>query len=524
MKKIFYIAIFVLLTFVMISCKDDHKFSVNINSVSGLRNAVVVNYTIVDPDGELKNSNIRAEIKKTGSETVFSSREVTYNAAKLTDEIKFLGLESGVSYTFTFLAGVDGKQVTLVTQQVTTSVEGNTVESPYLIDSVEDFTTIMKNDLDGHYKLTADINFAGTSISPLFTNTTQFNGTFDGNGHTISNFKVGSAEELSLISNKYYGLFGYIGSKGVIKNVKLDSFVLYTKRTSTTTFVGLIAGYNAGTISDITVTNSSIHVEIENSSSPNDTDSSGNLTGYYVAGLVGQNKNGATINNCSVDLDITVKARRGAVVGGICAVNADNANVNKENEIKNCKFSGSIDVAVANTSSTSYETTTSVGGIIGKNYYTVSNCEVTGSIKLTSEFKTPSKTKYRLFCGGLVGWNATDASVVKDSKVTANLVVGSKDALEVVVGLLVGHNGGTSNKNYSEVLNCTYTLPQEGSVEVTVYEERGNIGLIGLDKNPAEGNSSTSEFDIKVNYYHTTKDAEDKDVVTLKETSYISIK
>lgn len=532
MKKIFYIAIFVLLSFVMISCKKDQKFSLNINADKcvGLRNSVVINYTIVDPDQELKNSNIRAEIKKVGSEVNFSSRDISYDVTKLVNqEVKFLSLESGVTYTVKFVAGVDGKQVTLATYDVTTTTEGNTADSPYIIKTAEDFKTLMKNDLTGHYKLGNDIDFAGASIDPLFTNTTQFTGTFDGATHTISNFKVGTAETLSTINFKYYGFFGYIGAKGVIKNVNFDNFEINAKRTSTTTFVGVVAGYNAGTIDNVTISNSNIRIDIENSSSPNSKDSSGNLTGYYVAGIAGQNKNGASILNCNLNkVNINVKARRGVVVGGICAINYDNSNVEKENKIENCKFDGSINVEVSNTSATSYESITTVGGIIGSNYNVVSNCMVAGSIELKSEFKTPSKTKYRVFCGGLVGWNASDIAVVKDSKVEANIAFESKDALEVAVGLLVGQNGGTSSKNYSTVSNCSYKLPAEGTCVVTAYEGRYNVGLIGLDKNPTEGNTTT-ELNITVNVYHTVKETDpetqkEAEKVVLKETTTVNVK
>ena len=522
MKKLFYIAIFVLLSFVMISCKDDHSYSLNINSINGLRSSVVVNYTISDPNEELKESALKAEIKKVGSDTIFSSRDLVYNTTAT--EIKFSGLESGVNYEVAFYAGVDGKQVTLATREITTSVEGNSTESPYLIDSADDFSNILRNDLNGHYKLVADIDFAGTSINPMFTNTTQFTGTFDGNGYTISNFKAGSAESLGTVNYKYYGLFGYVGADAVIKNVKLDSFEFHVKRTSTTAFVALIAGYNAGTIEDVTVTNSSIYLEIDNSSSPNTTDSSGNLTGYYVGGLVGQNKNGATIKNCSVDVDITVKAKRGAIVGGICAINFDNSNVQKANVIENCKYNGTIDVTLANTSATSYETTTCVGGIIGKNYNAVSNCEVTGSVKLTSSFNVPSKTMYRLYLGGLVGWNASDKSAVKNSKVVANLALDSKDALEVYFGLLVGRNGGTGTVNYSVVTGCTYQLPENGTVTVVAFEGNEHIGLVGYPENTDATNKTEGSVVAKVTYYHTTKDAEDKDVTVAKDPVDLEIK
>ena len=524
MKKIFYIAIFVLFSFVMIAC-DNHSFRLDINSASELRNAVVINYTIVDPNEELKSSNIKAEITKKEDSKVILSREIKYSKDKLTDDVKFSGLESSTEYTVKFTAGYEGKQITLATKDVKTGAEGNSVETPYLLKTAAEFTSMLKNDPDGHYKLANDIDFAGSSISPLFTNTTPFNGTFDGAGFTISNFVVGEEGKASTISYKYYGLFGYIGTNGAIKNVKLDAFKLYTLRSSSTTFVGLVAGYNAGLVENVTVTNSLINLEVSSSSSSNTTDSSGNLTGYYVGGIVGQNKNGGSLKNCNATLDILVKAKRGVVVGGICAINYDNSNYEKENVIDACKFNGKIDVMVANTSTAAYESTTCVGGVIGQNFYTVSNCEVSGTIELLSEFTTPSKLTYRVYCGGLVGWNVSDSALLKDSKVSANMKVTSKDALNLMVGLVAGQNGGTSATNYSKIANCSYTLPAEGKCEVNAYEQRAHIGLVGLDKNSAHSSySSTSEFNITVNLYHKVKDAENKEVLELKETSNVNIK
>ncbi len=69
--------------------------------------------------------------------------------------------------------------------------------------------------ITGYYMLANDINAGNTSALTLigtWTNKSNegFLATFNGDGHTISNIKVGSA-----------GLFGYIGGTGVVKNLAL---------------------------------------------------------------------------------------------------------------------------------------------------------------------------------------------------------------------------------------------------------------------------------------------------------------
>ncbi|MGI6714443.1 MAG: hypothetical protein ACOX3K_05320 [Bacilli bacterium] len=79
-----------------------------------------------------------------------------------------------------------------------------------------------------------------------------FNGTFDGNGHTISGFFINRCDELAYNA----GLFGYVNHLGVIKNLGLvDNGTVSQVRS----FSGSIAGVNAGTIqncwSDVDVNN-----------------------------------------------------------------------------------------------------------------------------------------------------------------------------------------------------------------------------------------------------------------------------
>ncbi len=84
--------------------------------------------------------------------------------------------------------------------------------------------------------LTANITCSGT-WTPIGTASYPFNGTFNGNGHTISGLYVSNS------STTYVGLFGYIGSNGTVQNVGVINSTLKGGN-----YVGGIAGQNAGKI------------------------------------------------------------------------------------------------------------------------------------------------------------------------------------------------------------------------------------------------------------------------------------
>ena len=103
-----------------------------------------------------------------------------------------------------------------------------TEDDPYLIYTPDELNMVglFPADWDKHFRLMADIDlsdYKGTEFNTIgrFTqwkNGEPFTGTFDGNGHTISNFSYTS-------ENAYYlGLFGYVGARdgeAVIKNLGL---------------------------------------------------------------------------------------------------------------------------------------------------------------------------------------------------------------------------------------------------------------------------------------------------------------
>lgn len=90
-------------------------------------------------------------------------------------------------------------EVEEVIEEVTVDEEGY-----YLIDSTEDFLAI-RDDLTAHYRLTADIDFAGTTYEMIGTMDNGFTGELDGNGFTISNIKLDNGRD-------NIGLFGSLNN------------------------------------------------------------------------------------------------------------------------------------------------------------------------------------------------------------------------------------------------------------------------------------------------------------------------
>lgn len=508
MKKIFYIALFVLFATLMVACGDDHTFKLNVQ-VEPVRNAIVVNYELSDPKAQLKNSELTSSIYLKDSDKVVSSKTLSYDKKTYKGSVTFSGLDSNTEYTIKFFAGYEGKKITLETVEVKTKLEG-TKDKPYSIKNVEDFEKVVKNDPDGYFVLENDIDFQGASFDALFSSSQPFAGTFDGNNKVLSNFKYGTSEEPKSISTKYYGFFGYVSTEGVIKNLTFKDCEINVTRSSSSNF-GFVAGYNTGVIENVKIENSKFKVAI----------SGYTLDGYTVGGIAGANSSGGVIKDCSVGLDMVVSAKRNVVVGGICGTNSDDSNLKHKNEISGCAFSGLIDVDITNNlDSTTYTTVNYVGGIIGKNFRHISNCTASGTIDVFAGFTKPSTTTYKLSVGGLVGWNLSDNAKIIDSTCSFSMLVKSFDAVEVNVGLLAGENGGNTSPVYATLV-AAYTSPLNSSLVIETFETTNvNAGLVGVERVYESDAPYTGTGSFTHNIYHNVE--KDGTVeVELKETKTI---
>ncbi len=202
-----------------------------------------------------------------------------------------------------------------------------------------------------NYTLGADINMAELTnpsgmwgayygFVPVGKVGTQFTGAFNGQNHTITNFTINRSYL------DYVGLFGYIGSGGIVSNVGLDSGSV-TGGNNT----GGLVGYNKGTISE--------------------SYSGVSVTGKYeVGGLAGWNDGGAIEKSYAIG----AVSGTGGDVGGLLGGNYLGA-------AENVYATGSVTGKYA------------VGGLIGFNYGDISNAYATGSVNGTCDV------------GGLIGSN-----------------------------------------------------------------------------------------------------------------------
>lgn len=127
----------------------------------------------------------------------------------------------------TFFAVFEATDKTAWTGSVAESFSSGfgTQALPYVIKSADEFALLEKviNEntagyTDAYYELGADINLGGNYWVPIGNSKNHpFGANFDGNGYTVSNFKV--------VSGQYMGLFGFVRN-GTIKNVGVANFTI----------------------------------------------------------------------------------------------------------------------------------------------------------------------------------------------------------------------------------------------------------------------------------------------------------
>ena len=111
------------------------------------------------------------------------------------------------------------------------------------IQTVEEFLAFAQNCIldtwsqNKQVVLTADISLAGTDFQPIAT----FGGSFEGNGHTISDLLI--ADEIVPA-----GLFRYLQPTAVVQNLNVQGVVTPSGDAK---FVGGIAGHNNGILENV---------------------------------------------------------------------------------------------------------------------------------------------------------------------------------------------------------------------------------------------------------------------------------
>ncbi|WP_411677985.1 GLUG motif-containing protein [Caproicibacter sp.] len=274
-----------------------------------------------------------------------------------------------------------------------TPVSGSGSSSdPYVITSAAQLAGVSTG-LGKYYKLGNNIDLSVYSDwTPIGSNTASFTGNFDGDGHTISNLKIGTESEPSTLS--YLGLFGAING-ATIKNLHVNASIY-----SSSFDIGGIAGYVSGAAS---IANSYVTGSISGGSyvgglagnvlsstaTISNSYSTANVAGSsnYIGGLIGGNA--GTVTNCYAKGNVSGDSSLGGLFGQ-----------NRGTTI-NCYAKGNVS-GVSN-----------LGGLAGQNSGTITNCYAVGSVSGTSNV------------GGFVGYNSSKIiNSYASGSVTGNSITG----------------------------------------------------------------------------------------------------
>lgn len=260
-----------------------------------------------------------------------------------------------------------------------------TQDNPYVIANSEQFAYFARQmeseDYNGageYFVLTADLELTAADWNPIF----RFDGSFDGNGHTI----VYTQREGMVTTNDvnqqfyYFGLFGI--QRGTVSNLNVSGDILVSVPAGVTIAdlnVGGICGYTRGTV---THCSSDVDIRFEEGANlaPNvggiagqiDNDAKppgvveycgcsgsidGNIRGAKAGGIAGHMR-GGTIRQCFNKGTIDLTGAGGIYAGGIIGSIYD-MNYTKTCVIESCYNWGTISAAAAGSG------TANAGGIGG---------------------------------------------------------------------------------------------------------------------------------------------------------------
>ncbi len=294
------------------------------------------------------------------------------------------------------------------------------------IYTVADLQNINTN-LNGNYILMNDIDLSSVSSwVPIGSSSSNFIGSFNGNGHTISN--------LTITSGDYVGLFGYV----------VDASI-YNLTISSANIAGLdYAGGLVGLVSNTKIWDIIMQDVV--------------VSGYgSVGGIVGSVNSRSTIRNCSVGGTVNGNNNVGGVAGAL--------------------LSGSL--AINCTSSVNFINSTNdrtyyIGGVVGASTSsTIVACAYTGSINVNymnsiygaGVVGIAQSTKIvACYNIGVVNYRSTIAGILASSNNSSNTIYGCYNTATLNYDYeRENQNGGIVGDNYPTVMcSGNFWLDQSG--------------------------------------------------------------
>jgi filamentous hemagglutinin family protein len=332
----------------------------------------------------------------------------------------------------------------------------NQLSAYMLVNDASDLNEVRTN-LTGTYALGRDITdfSAFLNFAPIGRISSPFIGIFEGQGYTIGNLTIAPTNET--INN--IGLFGAVGINGVVRNLNLANIQMTANPyyDGASQFIGILAGQNEGSISNVRVTDLINNSPVA-TSTVNGAPGGNALSGIIAGGLVGQNQMKGTIQLSSATTNVTVgnaaSSDRENNVGGLIGYNygavlsssASGSVTGGENSNAG-GLAGRSDGSI--TSSFAIGDVTGgvfTGGLVGRNAGAITDSYATGAV--SSGNSAPEDQVYGGY-GGLVGLNDTSGTILRSYATGAITLLGPISGY-LDGGGLVGQNRGDIASSYAK--------------------------------------------------------------------------
>ena len=388
------------------------------------------NFPVVEADGRASINTAGYTIGEGSDHKITTGRWVLASRLYPTMYVVYDILSSEISTTATLK----------YPQMISGDFEGaGTEAAPYLIKTADDLIKLAQrtstDDFKGkHFRVENNIDLSRLPASwqPIGADGAAFEGTFDGNGKTISSLTYDGR------GNHFGGLFGQLGTEGTVKNLNIDKFSISTNGQ----WKAPVVGDNSGTISNVKVTNTQVVSNGEGGGGI-----AGRSTGLVdhcsfsgtaigtgsIAGIVGYNY--GKIRFCESDATIQRAGHLNDVYrdcAGIAGTSASQAEFTAE--ISDCQFSGTIDEA------SGFGLAAGIASKLSNS--TMERCVNAGAIS-----HKRNDPDYDTYTGGLAAW--ISASRMSDCLNSGTIIKSSDRGLTSdAVGGLVGYirvSYGTTN-------------------------------------------------------------------------------
>ena len=249
-----------------------------------------------------------------GNTFTYSEGKAPINGADILLNAKHDGVDAAGTIKATVQAGAD----VVCGVNVDVTFEINTAEELFAFAADVNKYSNYERPFDGQtVKLMNDIDLGGAEWTPIGDyrfSANRFCGTFDGQGYTISNFKITKKTDKNDSNKSSYGFFGNM--EGTVKNLTIDKANICSYA-----YVGALIGrLNSGTVENCHVTNSAVET-----------------TYWQAGGMIGQLNDACTVKDCTItNTTVTGASAIGGMFGPLTATGSDKTLLFENNTVKDC--------------------------------------------------------------------------------------------------------------------------------------------------------------------------------------------